>query len=101
WLLRAAFVPITIGAAVEYVFISASAASFALIALFTSVALVVVHLLVRRVAMRQQVQPPLWSGEDVRYLRPLWWSGASVLSLVNLVRPHYSFFAVLSYAIVD
>src|SRR3954470_1590509 len=101
WLRRGVFVPITIGAAVEYVFISATAVSFVVLALFTCVALVLVHLLVRRVALRHHVQPPLWSGQDVHYLRPLWWFGVSALSLVNLVRPHYGVFAVLSYAIVD
>src|SRR3954447_903927 len=61
WLRRGVFVPITIGAAVEYVYIAAGAVSFVGIALVTWVPLLAVRLPVRGVALRHHVEPPLWS----------------------------------------
>lgn len=101
WLACGVFVPITMNAVVEYVFISATAGSFLAIALVTGALLLLPHFLVRRLAARHGAQPPLLSWEDVAYVRPLWCFAASALSLLNLVRPHGSSLAVLSYVIVD
>lgn len=95
------FVPLLVRGAVEYVFISATARTFAQIVLATAATLAAGHALIRLVSGRHHSQPPLWSFEDVGYLRPLWMFSISALSLLNLVRPHGSFLAVLSYAIVD
>jgi hypothetical protein len=101
WLTRGAFVPITVSGVVEYVFISATARSFLLVVIATGALLLIMHVLVRRLAARHGVQPPLLSWKDVAYVRPLWCFAASALSLLNLVRPCVRFLPVLSYVIVD
>jgi hypothetical protein len=101
WIGRGVFVPVRLPASVEYVWISATAGSFAAILVATSALLLVVHLLVRQVAASRGIERPLLSWADISYVLPLWCFAATALSLLNLVRPRIAALSVLSYVIVD
>ncbi|MBW8866185.1 MAG: hypothetical protein JF610_02470 [Acidobacteria bacterium] len=101
WLVSGAFVPVRVGTAVEYAWVSATARSFVAIVCFVTALLAASHALVRRFAAAHDAQPALLSRSDVSYLRPLWCFAATLLSLFNLLRPRVPSLAVLSYVIVD
>jgi hypothetical protein len=101
WLIRTVFVPIAKADDIDYVFVSATGGSFVSIVLITSALVFVAHALVRRSVTPPDVQPALFSNEDVAYARPLLCFAASLLSLLHLVRPPIRFLPVVSYVIVD
>src|SRR4051812_23737245 len=101
WLVSGAFVPVRVGTAVEYAWVSATARSFVAIVCFVTALLAASLALVRRFAAAHDAQPALLSRSDVSYLRPLWCFAATLLSLFNLLRPRVPSLSVLSYVIVD
>ena len=84
WLARGVFVPIAMSAAVEYVFVSASAGSFVAIALAAITLVLFGHVLVRRFAARLGAQPPLLSWDDVAWFRSIW-DGPIILKGIQTV----------------
>jgi hypothetical protein len=101
WIQRGVFVPIRLPASVEYVWISATAESFAAILVGTSALLLVAHLLVRRAAASRGIESPPLSWADTGYVLPLWCFASTAVSLLNLVRPRIVALSALSYVIVD
>jgi hypothetical protein len=101
WLARGAFVPIAGNADIDYVFVSATGRTFVGIVLIAGALVCVAHLLVRRFVTPRDVPPALFSNEDAAYARPLFCFAASLLPLLNLVRPLARFLPVVSYVIVD
>src|SRR5262245_29161522 len=101
WIRSGVVVPVRLPASVEYVWISATAATFVTILVLTSGLLAIAHLLVRRAAADRGIPSPLLSWGDVAYVRPLWCFAATTLSLLNLVRPRIAALSVVSYVIVD
>ena len=100
WLARGVLVPLT-GHGIEYLFISTTVRSAVAIVLATAGLLTTAHLVVRRFAARQVVQPPLFSWTDTAYMAPLCWFAVSALPLLNLIPSVGRYFSVASYAIVD
>jgi len=101
WIGRGVFLPVRLPASVEYVWISATARSLAAIAVATSALLLAVHLLVRRIAASRGTRVPVLTAADVAYMLPLLCFSATLLPLLNLVRPRLTALSVLSYVIVD
>src|SRR5262249_40432216 len=101
WIRRGVFVPVRLPASVEYVWISAAPASFVAILIVTGAAIAAMHLLVRRISGARRIDLPALSWADVEYLLPLWCFAATLLSLLNLIRPRIPALAVMSYVVVD
>ncbi len=84
---------------VEYIFVSASFATFARLALLSLAAVALLHALVRVVF--RTGRPPLFSGEDVAYATPLLLCGGALLALVTLAPHMENAASVLLFVVQD
>ena len=101
WLVRSVLVPLASRAGVEYMFVSANFETFLAGTLLAWALILIGHLSLRRVTVRWDGEPTLFSRDDVAYMQPLFCFAVSASALLTLVPGLDLLLPVWSYVVVD